>query len=174
MEMKPGEKLANARVRAGLTQQELVDREGVAYSREAIAKYETGARTFPKSLYPSVTQALDDPQYYFESWEETTGYVSIPFFNGEYIDKHPASMCYMVRRETGEALEKMDKACWIKPVHIRTDSEREEMKQVMKELLDAAASMINLVAVLCREYGFSMRGIYKQWRLSGKANKWWI
>ncbi|PAQ15042.1 transcriptional regulator [Bacillaceae bacterium SAOS 7] len=171
--MKIGEKIAEARKRVGFTQKDLSEGEEVFCSREAIAKYETGKRPFPKDHFQGVAHTLDDPQFYFDSWEETTGYVSIPFFDGDYIDQHPSAMKYMVKKETYEALENMDKVCWIKPVHIRNNAEQEEIKQVIKELLDAAASMINLVAILCREYGFSMRSIFKQWRLSTKAKRWW-
>ncbi|MGG3452327.1 helix-turn-helix transcriptional regulator [Domibacillus aminovorans] len=170
--MKPGEKLAYARERAGMTQKELVEHEEIAYSREAIAKYETGARTFPKSLYPSVTKALDDPQYYFESWEETTGFVSIPYFDGSFIDRHPAAMVHLVKTETVEAIEQVDLMCWYKPSENRTEHEKEDVRQVIKELLDAAASMINLAAELCKDNGFSMKSLFREWRVSLKVRKY--
>jgi len=43
--MKLGKEMANARKRKGITQEGLASNTPV--SRESIAKYETGARTFP-------------------------------------------------------------------------------------------------------------------------------
>jgi len=167
--MAIGDLLSNARKRQGMTQEDLA--ADVNYSREAIAKYETGARKLPKELYQEVTLSVDDPQFYFETWEAVSGVVSIPYFDGDYIDRHPASMHYLVRKETTEALEQLNSVCWVKPANVRTDDEREEMKKVLMEVLDAAASMINLVACVCKEYRFSMKDIFRAWNVTMKIRK---
>lgn len=83
-------------------------------------------------------------------WNEATGHVSIPFFNGEYIDLHPTSMRYnMVQQETNEALKQLDTLCWFKPSQAWSEQEKESMKKAMHEILDATGSMMSLVAVLC-------------------------
>lgn len=168
--MAIGEKMATARKRQGLTQEDVSTM--INYSRESVAKYETGNRKVPKHLYSTVTQTIDDPEFYFETWGETTGYVSIPFFNGDHVDHHPASMRHLVQAETNEALAHIEQVCWHKPVHSRTAEEREEIKSAILEVLDAAASMINLVAILCREYNFSMKDIFRAWQVTLKARKY--
>lgn len=168
--MAIGQQLADARKRQGITQEQLA--LDLPVSRESIAKYEVGSRTFQKDLFKPIAEALDDPEFYFSTWNEAAGHVSIPYFNGDYIDQHPASMKYLVQRETNEALDHMERICWSKPVKARTETEREEMKRVINEILDAAASMINLVAILCREYDFSMKSVYKQWWSSIKVRRW--
>lgn len=165
-----GEKMAEARKRQGMTQEDLSNQ--INYSRESVAKYEIGTRNMPKEIYPHVTQGVDDPELYFQSWQETTGFVSIPFFDGDHIDQHPASMAFLVKKETDEALEQLDITCWSKPARAKSDDEREQMKQVLIELLDAAASMINLVACICREYKFSMKDVFKAWKISLKVRKY--
>ena len=167
--MKIGEELAKARKRQGITQEQLSFELPV--SRESIAKYELGSRKYPEDMRPIIAQQLDDVEFYFATWNDASGIVSIPFFNGDYIDHHPASMAFLVQKETDEAMKQMTNACWIKPVHTRTDTEKEDMKKVIFETLDAAASMINLVAVICREYGFSMKKIFSEWRLTLKARR---
>ncbi|WP_141433002.1 helix-turn-helix domain-containing protein [Bacillus sp. 03113] len=167
--MSYGELLSQARKRQGMTQEDVSIE--INYSRESVAKYETGTRKMPKDVYPKISQSVDDPQFYFESWENTTGYVSIPFFNGEYIDQHPSSMHYLVSEETEEALRHLSAIRWSKPALARSESEREEMKKALLEVLDAAASMINLVACICKEYKFSMREIFQIWRGSLKIRK---
>lgn len=167
---KLGTELAEARKRQGLTQEQLA--MDLPVSRETIAKYETNQRKFQKDLYELVAHRVDDPEYYFATWNEAAGHVSIPYFNGDYIDRHPASMKYMVQQETNEALNQMERVCWAKPIRIQNETEREEAKHVIHEILDAAASMINLVAVLCKEYDFSMKSIYKIWWSSIKTRGW--
>lgn len=168
--MSFGELLSKGRKRQDMTQEDLSEK--INYSRESVAKYETGSRKIPKEMYPRITQGVDDPELYFQSWQETTGYVSIPFFNGDNIDQHPASMAFLVKKETDEALEQLKITCWSKPARSKNDEEREKMKQVIIELLDAAASMINLVAVICREYQFSMKNIFRSWNASLKIRKY--
>lgn len=168
--MKIGEELAKARKRQGITQEQLS--YDLPVSRESIAKYETGARKLPDDLRCVVAEAVDDVEFFFASWQDAAGEASIPFFNGDYIDRHPASMVFLVKHETGEALERLKDVSWVKPVHTRTTDEKEEMQKVLFELLDAAASTINLVAVVSRDYGFSLRKIFKQWRLTLKIRKY--
>jgi transcriptional regulator with XRE-family HTH domain len=167
--MRIGEELANARKRQGLTQEQLA--YDLPLSRESIAKYEIGSRRLPDDMRRPIAQEIDDVEFYFSTWNDATGEVSIPFLNGDYIDQHPASMAFLVQRETSEAIEQLTNACWVKPVHTRTDSDREEMRKVIFETLDAAASMINLVAVICREYKFSMKKIFAEWRLTLKVRR---
>jgi len=165
-----GNKLAEARKRKGLTQEQLA--MVLPVSRETIAKYETEQRKFQKDLYESIAHGVDDPEYYFATWTAATGYVSIPYFNGDYIDRHPTSMKYLVQGEMNEALKQLERVCWSKPIKMHNEQERENAKQVIHEILDAAALMINLVAVLCTEYKFSMKTIYKIWWSSIKTRRW--
>jgi transcriptional regulator with XRE-family HTH domain len=168
--MKIGEEVAKARKRKGLTQEQLAME--LPMSRELIAKCEKGNRKLQPDMRKHVAEGLDDPEYYFMTWNEATGYVSIPYLNGDYIDQHPSSMKHLVKKEANEALDRLGKVCWVKPVSIRSSREREEMKQVVHELLDAVTSMINLVAVICREYNFSMKEIFLAWRVTVRAKGW--
>ncbi|MFP3514400.1 XRE family transcriptional regulator, partial [Peribacillus sp. SIMBA_075] len=77
--------------------------------------------------------------------------------NGEQIDHHPTSMRYMVYQETNKALEQLDTVCWFKASQTWSESEKEDLKKVMHEILDATGSMMSLVAVLCDQYGISMK-----------------
>ncbi len=140
--------------------------------RESLAKYETEQRRLPEDLRKCITEGIDDPQLFFKMWSEAAGYVSIPFFNGEHIDFHPTSMRYMVYQETNEALEQLDTVCWFKPSQAWSESEKEDLKKVMHEILDATGSMMSLVAVLCDQYGISMKEVFKYWKVSLRARKY--
>ncbi|HDX9652513.1 TPA: helix-turn-helix domain-containing protein [Bacillus wiedmannii] len=168
--MAIGKELAMARKRKGIIQEELCLE--IPVSRESLAKYETEKRRLPKDLRKCITEEIDDPQLFFKMWSEATGYVSIPFFNGEFIDLHPTSMRYLVQQETNEALKQLDTVCWFKPSHVWSESEKEEMKKVIHEMLDATGSMMSLVAVLCDQYEFSMKDIFKYWKVSLRARNY--
>jgi DNA-binding XRE family transcriptional regulator len=143
----------------------------VNYSRQSVAAWGNGTRQIPEDSNPKICEALDYPDYYLESWMHFTGGVGIPVLNGDYIDRHPASIKDLVQRETNEALEHLEEACMVKPIHTRNAEDREEMKRVIHELLDAACSIINMVSVLCREYDFSMKQIYQSWMVTLKARR---
>lgn len=167
--MSIGKVLADAR--EGKYTQEQLSFE-LPISREAISKYETGDRKIPQDLRPVFSLKLDDPYLYMEMAAEATGKVAIPVLNGDYIDKHPASMSYLVQREADEALEHIRNMDWIKPVSMRTEEEKEEMRKALMEVLDCIVSMKNLVAVICKEYKFSMKEIFQAWIVTLKARRW--
>jgi transcriptional regulator with XRE-family HTH domain len=167
--MKIGEELARARKRQGITQVELANE--LPLSRESIAKIELGSRRLQDDMRRPIAQQIDDEEYYFKTWGDAAGEVSIPFLNGEYIDHHPASMAFLVQKETNEATEQLTRVCWAKPVHTQNESEREEVKKAVFEILDAVASMMNLVAVICKEYDFSMKRLFKDWRVTLKVRR---
>lgn len=167
--MSIGKKIADGRKRKNLSQTELAKKEGVNYSRSAIAQGELGHRNIPKHAYAGIAGAIDDPQTYFDFWEESTGQVSIPFLDGPMIMRQAAAMSQLVKKETCEAMEHVEEYCWFKPPELR---EKEDVDRIITELLDSAASMINLVAVLCEESDMSMKRSYGQWRVSLKARKY--
>lgn len=167
---KVGEELAKARKRKGLTQEELAWKLPV--SRESLAKYEIGTRKIPDDLRDDIAVAVDDVEYYFVTWNAAAGEVAIPFLDGDYIDKHPSSMMILAKKETREALENLESICWYKPTNCLDEIEKKQLKQAMFEILDAATSLVNLIGILCRDYKFSMKKIFKEWRLSLKLRNY--
>ncbi|MCQ6275784.1 helix-turn-helix transcriptional regulator [Bacillus sp. V3B] len=167
--MSFGQIVAEARSRKEVTKDNLA--ETVNYSRSTWDKWESGDRNIPMHMLPKITESLDDVELYFATWGKATGDVSLPFLNGEYVDQHPTSMMYMVHKETDEAIEQLKSVCWVKPVHARSNQEKEDLKRALFETLDAATSMMTLVAIICREHKFSMRKIFKEWRLTLKARR---
>jgi transcriptional regulator with XRE-family HTH domain len=168
--MAIGEAMSAARKRKGMSQQNLS--KECNYSRESIAKYETGSRKLPREMYATVTQKIDDPEFYFDTWGETTGFVSIPYFNGENIDRHPSSMVFLVKQEIEEAMERLDEVCWAKPVRAYADSERQQLTTTLHEGLDAAASLVNMVACICEYHEISMKDLFRSWHVSLKSRKY--
>ncbi|MGG3924934.1 helix-turn-helix transcriptional regulator [Metabacillus fastidiosus] len=168
--MTIGTYFAEGRKRQGYSQQRLSDE--VAYARETISKYENGERTIPKEAYAPLVKTIDDPELYFHVWSEKSDFVSIPYFDGDYINHQSLNILHLVKKETEEAFDHLKHISWEKPAEVLSDYEREEAKQAMIEILDAAASMVNLVAALCREYKFSMKEVFRAWHVSLKSRRY--
>lgn len=168
--MAIGSLIAEGRKRKQLSQ------ESVSYSvkcsRESIAKYENGSRKIPKDLVPKISQTIDDPQLFFDSWEHIAGHVSIPYFDGDIIDQHPSSMKNLTEHETEEALKALEEVCWFKTSKACNEADIEVIRKTLNETLDAAASMVNLVACMCKEYQLSMNDLFSKWQLSLKIKQY--
>lgn len=163
------EELVKARQRKETTQLELSFDSN--YCRETISKVETGDRKYQPEMRRAFSESLDDPEFFFHTWEEATGFVHMPYLNGEFIQHDPIHMRYFAEKETREALENLDRVAWYKPIESNTDQEKEDVKRVINEILDSSASQVNLVAALCREYNFSMNKVFKEWLISLKARR---
>ena len=158
-----GKELAKARQRQGMTQEELSSRGYVA--RSTLAGYELNRRNIPDETVRDLTKELDDVDLYFSAWHHATGDVSIPLMNGINIDAYSSSMVFLVKHETKEALESVENMHWHLPSEMR---KTESVEQIISELLDAAASMLNLVACLCKEHKMPMARIFRKWQISMK------
>ncbi|WP_082235006.1 helix-turn-helix domain-containing protein [Halobacillus massiliensis] len=163
------DELVKARNRQGFTQLELSF--DANYCRETISKVETGDRKYQPEMRKAFSESLDDPEFYFHTWEESTGYVHMPYLDGEYIQHDAIHMRYFAEKETKEALDNLDLVKWYKPIPSNSLQEKEDVKKVINEILDSAASQVNLVAALCKEYNFSMKKLFKEWLLSLKARR---
>lgn len=156
-----GQKLTETRRRLCITQQELSQR--VPSSRESIAKYETGDRTFPDDLAGPYCVGLDDALFIKEVQNYYTSGVYIPYLNGPKILHEFASLIFLARRELKEAKTHLDEIDLTKPVEMMNESEIEHIQKTIYELLDAAASSETLVMDLCERFNFSYTQIVKQW-----------
>jgi transcriptional regulator with XRE-family HTH domain len=165
--MSAGQAVAQAREEKNITQEQLALE--LYCSREAVSKYENGKRKIPKDLMPRLSQILDDPFLCMELALEATGRIGLPVLNGDFIEKHPAAMKDLVEKETAEALDHLGRLSVIKPLHLASSSEKEEIKRVVFELWDAATSINNLAALLIKKCGFSAREANEQWKVTLKA-----
>lgn len=157
------EEMSKARKRQELSQEELSQR--TFSTRSTIAGYETGRRNMPDDLVRDVAQNLDDPTLYFSAWHHIGGDVSIPIMDGKNVEYFSSSLVFLVNKETREALGRVEEMPWHLPVSQRST---ETVESTIMEILDSVASMMNLVACLCRENKIPMSRIFRKWQLSMK------
>lgn len=137
--------------------------EETHYSHQSVTAWANDTRTISAEALPKVASKLDYPDLYLESAVKATNGVAIPLLDGDYITRSPTGMKELVEYETREALDKLEHTRMLKPAVFATEVDKEDMKQVIYESLDAACSMVNMIAVLCKEYDISMRETYKKW-----------
>jgi len=145
--------------------------EETHYSDKSITAWANDTRTISAQALTKVATKLDYPDLYLESAVKATDGVAIPLLDGDYITRSPSGMKELVEYETREALDKLEHTRMLKPAVFATEADREDMKQVIYESLDASCSMINMIAVLCKEYDISMRDLYKKWFITLKNRR---
>ena len=136
--MSYGKTLRDALSHREMKQQDLA-REA-RYSEQTVSAWCTDSRSIQADTLPIVSNYLDEPYLTMETWDKATDGVSIPVLDGDYIERNPASMKELVRFETLEALDNLERVKMIKPIAFQTDEEKEDMKRVIRELLDSACS----------------------------------
>lgn len=159
--MAIGMKVAEARKRLGLSQQELSTK--VPVTREAIAKYETGKRPFPEDLLPSFCEGLDDALFTKEIQRESTGGAYIPYLDGPIVEHHPASLIFLARKELKEAKAHLNEIDVSKPLSMMSEQEKDHLHRTIYELLDAAAAAETLAIDICSRFNLSYTSEVKQW-----------
>ncbi|MGP0583661.1 helix-turn-helix domain-containing protein [Paenibacillus timonensis] len=152
----------------GMTQEEFA--EQVLIDRSSIAKVESGKRQAPKGLIRQAAITFDDPRLYLAAQEEVTDGASVPYLDN--ADLHRAATHFKSVEEIEEALEAMKTAPISKKREQLTAADRERMKAMIIECVEAITALTNHVAVLCREYTFSWFVIWKEHRAELKAKKY--
>lgn len=166
--MSIGNVIHEFRKENGMTQEEFA--EQVLIDRSSIAKVESGKRQAPKSLVRQVAITFDDPRLCLAAQEEVTDGASVPYLNN--ADLHRAATHFKSLEEIEEALEAMRSAPISKKREQMTAADRELMKRMIIECVEAITALTNHVAVLCKEYTFSWFGIWKEHRAELKAKKY--
>lgn len=166
--MSIGDVLQNYRKQQGMTQEEFADQ--MLVDRSSIAKVETGKRPATKHLMRQAASAFDDPMLYLAAAEEVTGGASVPYLDG--ADLHKAVTHYKSLEEGEEALIAMKLAPIMKRSDQMTEADKAAVKTAIMESVEAITAFTHHVMALCREYGFSWRGVWKEHRAELKAKQY--
>lgn len=166
--MSIGDVYYEYRTNKGMTQQEFADE--VEVNRSSFAKVENGTRKAPKDLMARTAEQFDDPRLYIAAAEEVTGGASVPYLDG--ADLHKAATHYKSLEEGEEALAAMRMAPIMKRKDQMTEADRAAVKAAIMENIEAITAFTHHIMVLCREYGFSWRGVWKEHRAELKAKQY--
>ena len=162
--MSIGEALRDARERLGLTQEE-TGRVGFI-SNKMISAIECGRRTAGPDVLERLATTLDDPRLYMEAAAEVTGGVyCTPWLDGEGVDLHRTSVWAKTCEELREAIKAVMDADVVNAPSRADEDHRQAVHNSMIQVLDARVAIDHYVAVMCEEYGYSIREVYEAHRL---------
>lgn len=160
-EVSVGQAIREVRLARGLRQGDVAGQ--VYVSREMFAKVEQGKRRIAADVQPRVARQLDDPRVCMELAAEATGGIGPVYLDGERVDLHRASVKDKAVEELAEAIEALSRARKLTNARGPDDLDddgRKQLADVLHELVEAQTAIGMTIAVLCRTYKVSLKGLY--------------
>ncbi|WP_258530706.1 XRE family transcriptional regulator [Paenibacillus taichungensis] len=135
-----------------------------------IGKVLKGTRNPSKELMRNAAEHYDDGQLYIAAAGEVTGGAFAPWLDN--VDLHRASVLFKTVEEVKEVLALSSEAPINKTGDQLTEADRQIMKRLLMETVEAITALTHFAAVLCKEYSFSWLATWKEHRADLKAKKY--
>jgi len=135
-----------------------------------VGKIIKGTRKPSKEVMRAATQHYDDGQLFIAAAGEVTGGAYPPWLNN--VDLHRAAVLLKTVEEMKEVISASGQAPISKTNDQLTEMERQQLKRLLMETIEAITALTHFAAVLCREYSFSWLGSWKEHRAELKAKKY--
>lgn len=152
--------LTEVRQLRGMTQQDVGD--FLFKSKVDICKFEKGKSTLGRfETMQSLGPRLDDPWFYLAAiFELTGGPFATRKLDGD-VDLHRAVVWRKTIEELTEAAESAEEAevILIPPV-AASDEQKQVVYDMLLQLIDARVALDHMLAVGCRDYGFSINQLF--------------
>lgn len=134
-------------------------------SGKLISAIERGERQPSVDVVERLTKELDDPRLYMEAANEVTGGVfGVSWLDGDCVDLHRASVKEKVIEELSEAIRAINNVkVYDNPKAIKPDR-KEYAKKSIQESIDVYDAIAHFIAVMCNEYGLSIKEMFKEHR----------
>lgn len=163
-----GPALEQALKRSGDTR----EKAGLIVNADAslVGKIARGSRKASKPVMRAAVEHYDDGQLFLAAAAEVTGGASAPWLDN--VDLHRASVLIKTLEEMREVLDASGLAPISKTNEQINDTERQRIKRLLMETVEAITALTHLAAVLCKEYSFSWLGTWKEHRAELKAKKY--
>lgn len=132
-------------------------------SDKTVSAVESGKRSAGIDILENITRSLDYPRLYMEAVEAITGGAySSPWLDGEEVDLYRTSVWAKTIEELYEAQMSLKET---KLINKRTDEiTKIQILESMLQALDARVAIDHYVAVICDEYGYSVREVFETHR----------
>ncbi|MEK4106911.1 XRE family transcriptional regulator [Paenibacillus sp. FSL R10-2791] len=135
-----------------------------------IGKIVKGTRKASEPVMRAAVEHYDDSQLFLAAAAEVTSGASAPWLDN--VDLHRASVLFKTLEEMREVLDASGLAPISKTNEQINDTERQQIKRLLMETVEAITALTHLAAVLCKEYSFSWLGTWKEHRAELKAKKY--
>lgn len=136
-------------------------------SRQLGSHMKKDRRKMQQDIAKASIQTYDNPEFIHDVLHEfSEGYTS-PVLRGKNIEQHRLSIESYTIIELQEAIDKMQEVCLAKPPSIISKEEKQEIRNLMEELLDGKVFIDNLLIQLQKDYRISIkdciRGLMPRW-----------
>lgn len=135
-----------------------------------VGKIIKGSRKASEPVMRAAAQHYDDGQLYIAAAGEVTGGAFAPWLNN--VDLHRASVLFKTVEEMKEVLALTNEVPISKTADQLTESDKQIMKRLLMETVEAITALTHFAAVLCKEYSFSWLATWKEHRADLKAKKY--
>lgn len=141
-------------------------------SEQMISHIKNNRRKMQQDIAKKSMKVYDNFEYALELINQFTEGLIPPVLRGKNIEKHRLAIEAYAEKELKEALEAIVEICLAKPPESITAEEREGVKKIMYESLDAIAFLLNLLLTLEKDYLISVRKIVQNRIPTWKAWGW--
>ena len=139
-------------MRGDETQQQMA--MGLNVSREAVTKYEGGARNIPQDIAQNLMAKHDNPRFALAIRSEYTKTGPV-WLDGPNVDLHRSAVREKTLEEIKEAYEAIKAFSFAQPFQSLSAWHSPEVEKVLEEAVEAITSLEHLVVVVCEEASIS-------------------
>lgn len=141
-------------------------------SSQLVSHIKKERRTMQADIAKESIAVYDNPEYTMDILYEFSGGMTSPVLRGKNIEQHRLALSAHTKREIVEGLEMIQKVCLAKPPSSLDANEKETVKNLMDELLEARIHIDNLLRQVQVEYKISIKERIKSLIPRWKAKGW--
>lgn len=141
-------------------------------SSQLVSHMKKERRTMQADIAKNSIALYDNPEYTMDILYEFSGGITSPVLRGKNIEQHRLAFSANAKREIAEGLEMIQIVCLAKPPSSLDINEKESIKNLMDELLEARIHIDNLLKQVQIEYHISIKERIKSLIPRWKAKGW--
>lgn len=141
-------------------------------SPQLVSHMKTGRRTMQADIAQDSIAIHDNPEHSMDLLWEFSSYFTSPVLRGKFIEQHRLAIEANAKREIEEALEMIKNICLAKPPSMLDANEKEGVRGMMDELIEARVHIDNLLKQMQVEYKISVKERIKALIPRWKAKGW--
>ncbi|ATB52701.1 hypothetical protein [Caldibacillus phage CBP1] len=141
-------------------------------SPQLVSNIKHGHRKLHKDIAQASMKIYDCPEYALELLHQFSDGYTAPRLTGRAIEKHRLALEEFTIQQVREVIRILEEVSLVKPPGETTAEERERIKEIIYELLDAEAAIANLKAILADEYQISLKECIRARKPYWKAKGW--
>lgn len=132
-----------------------------------VGKIAKGTRKPSHPVMKAAAEHYDDGQLFLAAAAEVTGGAFTPWLDN--VDLHRASVLFKSLEEIQEVRDASGLAPISKTNEQINEAERQQIKLLLMETVEAITALTHLAAAICQEYSFSWLATWKEHRAELKA-----